>query len=163
MIGDPRFSRQFLLRCPMLSRRRKRRRNSSAKHGPSARGMAMQASVVRDSQSAESLLTRDHTVVLGDEPAAILVTPNPPACATRRSSLCHRAETRSSLDRIRPNSWRQYPAYNHSISPCQVTALAMGAALQLLSTERLRCAPCLRFRSQGLSAQQSINPVCLEV
>lgn len=167
MIGGPRFSRQFLLRRLMRSCSRERRRNSSTKARPSARGVTMLGSVVRGSQSAQSLLSRDDTTVLGGEPMAILVTckrtPNTPACSTGRSPPGHRVETRSRLRSNAPNSWRQYPGYNHSISPSQITALAKGAALQLLSTECLRCASCWRFRSSGLSAQQSTNPVCLEV
>lgn len=161
MIGDPWFSRQFLLRCLMLSRRRKRRRNSSAKHGPSARGMEMLASIVRGSQSVESLLTRDRTVVLGDEPMAILVTPksrpNTPACAIRRSPPCHRAETRSSLDRMRPNSWRQYPAYNHSISPRRCCSPKQWERATAAFGQCLCCAS--RWRSGRRSCWRSSPPI----
>jgi hypothetical protein len=52
-IGEPRFSRQFLLWRLMLSRRRERRAIRLPKHGPSVRGMTMLGSVVRSSQSAE--------------------------------------------------------------------------------------------------------------
>lgn len=126
----------------------------------------MLGSVVRGSQSAESLLSREDTTVLGGEQMAILVTckrtPNTLACSTGRSSPGNRVETR----RLRSNAPKfmapisgiqsfNFPESDHSLSN------GSGATAAFDRMSPLRAV--LAVPVTGLSAQQSTNPVCLEV